>query len=239
MANKKLLLLKISGAAIKNGNKEDEIIDPDFLNELASEIKTIAKDYSVAITVGGGNIWRGKIAESIKMGRNQADQMGMLATVINAIALENCLYNQNLKSKVFSAIEMPKVANNYIVRDIKDALNNDFVCILAAGTGRAFFTTDTGIALSAAELGAEFILIGKNNVNGVYDKDPMKDKTAKFYKHLTYTEMIEKQLQVMDLTAATICKENKIKTLVFKLNEKNSIYNALTKKSLHTIISEE
>lgn len=234
--NKKLIIIKISGASLKS---EKDIIDIDFLNELARQIKEIYKSFRVAIVLGGGNIWRGNIASEIKMERYKADQMGMLATVMNSLALQSALKNVNIKANIFSTIEMEKIADNYVIRHLNDSLERDEVAILSCGTGRPYFTTDTGIAVSAAELQASYILMGKNNVDGVYDSDPNKNPNAKFFKHLTYSKAINDELKVMDSTAAAICKLTNIKTIVFKINEPNGIVNALNLKSRFTLISED
>lgn len=234
--NKKLIIIKISGASLKG---EKDIIDINFLNELALQIKEIYKSFRVAIVLGGGNIWRGNIASEIKMERYKADQMGMLATVMNSLALQSALKNIDIKANIFSTIEMEKIADNYVIRHLKDSLERDEVAILSCGTGRPYFTTDTGIAVSAAELQASYILMGKNNVDGVYDSDPNKNPNAKFFKHLTYSKAINDELKVMDSTAAAICKLTNIKTIVFKINEPNGIVNALNLKSRFTLISED
>lgn len=237
MNNKKLIVLKISGASLKGSN--NEIIDIDFLNEIARQIKVLSCDYKMAIVLGGGNIWRGNIAKNIKMERYKADQMGMLATVMNSLALQSALSNVDVKAKIFSTIEMEKIADSYIIRNLKSSLENGEIAILSCGTGRPYFTTDTGIAVSAAELGASYILMGKNNVDGVYDSDPNINPNAVFYEKLNYTKAIEDGLGVMDVTAATICRQCNIKTIVFRINKENGIIDALNKKSKFTLISED
>lgn len=236
MNNKKeLIILKISGASLK---AENDIIDIEFLNEIARQIKELSLFYKIAIVLGGGNIWRGAIANKIGMQRYKADQMGMLATVMNSLALESTLNNIGVKSKIFSTIEMEKIADSYVIRNLEFSLNNNYIAILSCGTGRPYFTTDTGIAVSAAELGATYVMMGKNNVDGVYDSDPNINKNAKFYEHLTYTKAIEDELGVMDITAASIFKQCNVKTIVFKINEYNAIIDTLNKKSKFTLISE-
>ncbi|MDE7112486.1 MAG: UMP kinase, partial [Malacoplasma sp.] len=232
---KELIIVKISGASLKG---ENDIINIDFLNEIARQIKELSLFYKVAIVLGGGNIWRGAIANQIGMQRYKADQMGMLATVMNSLALQSALSNIDVKAKIFSTIEMEKIVDSYIIRNLEFALDNNYVAILSCGTGRPYFTTDTGIAVSAAELGATYIMMGKNSVDGVYDSDPNINKNAKFFDHLTYTKAIEDQLEVMDVTAASILKQCNVKTIVFKINEYNAIINTLNKKSKFTLISE-
>lgn len=235
-SEKKLVIIKISGASLKGNN---DVIDLNFLNDIARQIKIISESYNVAIVLGGGNIWRGKIADEINMERYKADQMGMLATVMNSLALQSSLHNLNCKANIFSTIEMEKIADNYIIRNIKESLQKDEIAILACGTGRPYFSTDTGIAVSAAELNASYILMGKNNVDGVYDKDPNVFSGARFFEHLTYSKAINDELKVMDSTAAAICKEIKIKTIVFKINEPNGILDTLNLKTRFTLISED
>lgn len=234
--NKELVILKISGASLKGKN---DIIDLNFLNEIGRQIKVLSNIYNVAIVLGGGNIWRGNIAKEIGMQRYKADQMGMLATVMNSLALQSVLTNINVKSRIFSTIEMEKIADSYIIRNLETSLNNNEVAILSCGTGRPYFTTDTGVAVSAAELGATYIMMGKNNVDGVYDSDPNKNPKARFYHHLTYSKAIEMGLEVMDITAASICKQSNIKTIVFRINEYNGIINAFLNKSKFTLVSED
>lgn len=234
--NKKLIIIKISGASLKGQN---DIIDINFLNEIARQIKEISMQYKVAVVLGGGNIWRGNIASEIKMERYKADQMGMLATVMNSLALQSSLANIDVKANIFSTIEMEKIANSYIIRNLEESLNNNEIAILSCGTGRPYFTTDTGIAVSAAELHATYILMGKNNVDGVYDTDPNKNPNAVFFPHLTYSKAINDNLKVMDATAASICKQTNIKTIVFRINEPNGIVDALNLKNRFTLISEE
>lgn len=233
---KKLVIIKISGASLKGDN---DIISIDFLNQLAKQLKEISLSYKVAVVLGGGNIWRGNIASKINMERYKADQMGMLATVMNSLALQSALNNQGCKANVFSTIEMEKIADNYVIRNLKKSLDNDEIAILSCGTGRPYFSTDTGIAVSAAELGATYILMGKNNVDGVYDKDPNKYLDAKFFEHLTYTKAINDELKVMDASAASICMQTNIKIIVFKINEENGITNALNFKTRFTLISND
>lgn len=236
MNNKKLIIVKISGASLKG---EHDLFNIDFLNELARQVKELQKDFKVALVLGGGNIWRGNLASNFQMERYKADQIGMLATVMNSLALQSALKNINVKSNIFSTIEMDKIADSYIIRNIDESLNRSEIAILACGIGRPYFTTDTGIAVSAAELGASYILMGKNNVDGVYDSDPNTNENAKFFSHLTYSKAIHDELKVMDATAAAICKQTNIKTIVFKINEPNGILDALNLKTRFTLISEE
>ncbi|MDE5553246.1 MAG: UMP kinase [Malacoplasma sp.] len=232
MNNKETLLLKISGASLKAKN---DIIDFDFIKNIARQIKLMTEKFKIAIVLGGGNIWRGKTSDA-SIERYKADQMGMLATMINSLAMESIFQSYGIKTKIYSTIDMDKIANNYVIKDLLQSLQNNEVIILACGTGRPYFTTDTGTAVSAAEIKANFILMGKNNVDGVYSKDPHVHSDAVFYPKLTYERALSENLGVMDSSAVSICKENGIKTIVFKINEPNSIINALTMKSKRTII---
>lgn len=233
MKTKKTIMLKLSGASLKDKNSN---ISFEFLNHLAQQIKVLINHYNVAIVLGGGNIWRGNFVEESKMDRYQADYMGMLATVMNSVALQSVLKNNNIKCKVFSKIEMPKVADDYLIRNVLDELNNGTVTILAGGTGNPFFTTDTGSAIAAIEIKADAILMGKNDVCGVYSDDPKKNPDAIFYDQLTFDDLIVKNLKVMDAAAISLCKEYKIQIIVFKINEENSIINTLKRQNKFTII---
>lgn len=235
MENKKTIMLKLSGASL-NFNNSDEVISFEIINDLANQIKILKKYFNIAIVVGGGNIWRGSIAEKVNMKREEADYMGMLATVINSIAFQSSLKNVGVDAKVFSKIEMEKVCDTYYVRNVKEYLNNGGVAILAAGTGMPYFSTDTGSAIGAAEINASFILMGKNNVDGVYSKDPIIYNDAEFYPQLSFDDVIEKDLKVMDSTAIALCREYNIKIIVFNINDKNSIIDALNRNKKFTII---
>ncbi|MEG2801994.1 MAG: UMP kinase [Malacoplasma sp.] len=234
MNNKKLtILLKLSGASLK---VDDENISFDFLNQLAHQIKVLVEKFNVAIVVGGGNIWRGNISDKYNMVRYNADYIGMLATLMNSIAIESALSNANVKSKIFSALNVDKVVEPHIIKNVKESIENGIVTIFACGTGMPYFSTDTGSAIRAVEIGADFILMGKNNVNGVYSDDPLKNPKAIFYENISYDDLIRNDLKIMDISALSICKEYKIKLIVFKINEPNSIINVMNKKVKFTTI---
>lgn len=233
--NKTTIMLKLSGASL-NHDDTNNIISFEILNNIAQQVKTLSEHFNVAIVLGGGNIWRGSIADKVNMPREQADYMGMLATIINSIAFESILKNIGVDAKVFSKIEMEKICDTYYLRNVKSYLNSGGVAILAAGTGMPYFSTDTGSAITAIEINAKFILMGKNNVDGVYSCDPMKNPNAIFYQKLNYDEVISKNLRVMDATAIALCKEYKTKIIVFNINEKNSIVDTLNRKTKFTII---
>lgn len=233
MKKKKRIILKISGASLKSN---ENIYCNEQINNLVVQIKNLVSKYSVSIVLGGGNIFRGNLCEQYDIKQANADYIAMLATVMNCIMLENVLNNNGIKSKTFSSLKMDQVCDEFTLRDVNESLENDIVCLFAGGTGSPFFSTDTGAALRASQIGAEFILMGKNGVDGIYDSDPSKNKKAIFFNELTYDEIIERNLKVMDLTAITLCKENKIKLLVFNANEKDAFLNALENKTKNTIV---
>ena len=198
-------------------------IDPDVVNSIACEIRDIKdKGVEVAIVVGGGNIWRGVAGSAKGMDRATADYMGMLATVINALALQDALEKIGVDTRVQSAIEMKEVAEPYIRRRAMRHLEKGRVVIFAGGTGNPFFSTDTTAALRAAEIEAEVILMAKN-VDGVYDSDPRTNPDAKRFLELGYLDVLNKGLAVMDSTATSLCMENKIPLIVFNLSIKGNI----------------
>lgn len=213
-----------------------ESMDPQFLKALAMEIK-IACDggMQLAIVVGGGNIFRGATGVALGMERSCADQMGMLATVINALALQTVLEAHGMQVRVQSAITMPQVAEPFIQRRAVRHLEKGRVVIFAAGTGNPFFTTDSAAALRAAEINADILLKG-TKVDGVYDSDPVKNPDAIRYTSLTYGEVLHKRLQVMDLTAITLCRDNKIPVCVFSILEPGGLLAILKGEPRGTMI---
>ena len=215
----KRVLLKLSGEALA-GDKGIGI-NNDIVNEIATAIKKIQEiGVEVAVVVGGGNFWRGRTSEG--MDRTTADYIGMLATVMNAMALQDALENLNVATRVQTAIEMRQVAEPYIRRRAVRHLEKERVVIFGAGTGNPYFSTDTTAALRAAEMEAEVILLAKN-VDGVYDKDPKVHSDAKKFNELTYIEVLQKELKVMDSTATSLCMDNKIPIKVFELTTQNII----------------
>ncbi|MCI6271716.1 MAG: UMP kinase [Erysipelotrichaceae bacterium] len=230
----KRILLKLSGEALSaNGNN----FDPEILSDLAHQIKEIYDDgVEIAIVVGGGNFIRGKLAENIGIERVQADYMGMLATVINALAIQSSLEKVNVPTRVLTAIDMPKVAEPFIVRRAIRHLEKGRVIIFGAGTGNPYFSTDTTAALRASEIKADVILMAKNGVDGVYSADPKKDSSALKYDELNYMEVLQKGLQVMDTTATSMCMDNNIDLIVFNMNEKGNIKKAVMKEKIGTVI---
>lgn len=231
----KRVLLKLSGEALSSpGNS----FDPKILASLAKELKEVhALGVDLAIVVGGGNFIRGKVAETMGIERVQADYMGMLATVINALAVQSALEQEGVPTRVQTAIEMQKVAEPFIVRRATRHLEKKRIVIFGAGTGNPFFSTDTTAALRASEIGADVILMAKNGVDGVYNADPKLDPKATKYDKLTYMDLIQKNLAVMDTTATSMCMDNDIDLVVFNMNEKGNILKAVRGEITGTIIT--
>lgn len=231
----KRILLKLSGEALQ---AEDSIFDSEVLNDLAKQIKTIQENgVEVAIVVGGGNFVRGRMAEDLGIDRMQVDYMGMLGTVINALAIQGALEEQGVETRVQTAIEMTKVAEPYIPRRAVRHLEKGRVVVFGAGTGSAFFSTDTTAALRASEIKADVILMAKNGVDGVYSRDPNIHHDAVKYDSLSYMEVLQEKLQVMDATATSMCMDNDIDLLVFNMNEKDNIIKAVEGKAESTRIT--
>ncbi len=233
---KQNIIVKLSGAALKDSDN-DSILSGEKLVNLAKQLKTLSKKYNIGVIVGGGNIWRGQAANAHLYDRDQADYMGMLATVINSIALKETLNKNGAKAVVYSLVDMPRVAFTYNLNCVKKHLNEGNICIIAGGTGNPYFSTDTGAALHAAEIGASCILVGKDGVDGVYSDDPKKNKKAKRFDKLTYDQIIDMNLQVMDMTAIAFCKANNIKLVIFNNNQSDAIIKAINKQVKSTIVS--
>lgn len=234
-AKYKRVVLKLSGEAL--AGKEGFGINPAVIKSIAEQVKEVAEmDVEVAVVVGGGNIWRGKVGSEMGMDRASADYMGMLATVMNSLALQDSLEQLGIQTRVQSSIEMRQVAEPYIRRKAIRHLEKKRVVIFAAGTGNPYFSTDTTAALRAAEIEAEVILMAKNNVDGVYNADPVKDKNAIKYDELSYLDVIKEGLEVMDSTASSLCMDNDIPLIVFSIMEKGNIKRAIMGESLGTIV---
>jgi uridylate kinase len=233
----KRILLKLSGEVF--GGIQKYGIDPQTLSVIAEEIKSIKKlKIDVAIVVGGGNIFRGIAGSAKGMDRATADYMGMLATVINALALQDALEKIGVDSRVQTAIEMKSIAESFIRRRAMRHMEKGRVLILAAGTGNPYFTTDTTAALRAAELDVEVILKA-TKVDGIYDKDPMKYPNARKFLSITYMEVLNKGLKVMDSTAASLCMDNNIPIVVFNLTKAGNMEKVVLGKNVGTTVSKE
>jgi len=233
----KRILLKISGEALSGALEYG--IEGSTLEYIAEEIKKIhALNIDLAVVVGGGNIFRGVSAATFGMDRASADYMGMLATVINSLALQDALEKKEINTRVLSAIEMREIAEPYIRRRALRHFEKGRVVIFAAGTGNPYFTTDTAAALRAVEIGANIILKA-TKVDGVYDKDPKKFSDAVKFAGLTYTQALMKNLKVMDMTAFSLCKENNLPIIVFNMLEKDNILKVVKGENVGTLIKEE
>lgn len=221
---KKRVLIKISGAYLKG---KDSSFDIEKIQNLASQIKLLSSKYQIGIVVGGGNIFRGNLANNYRLDHNIGDQIGMLATVMNGILLQDIFLKNDIRTKVYSAFNMNTICEEFNFRNVDESLKNGDVCIFVAGTGSPFFTTDTGASLRACEIHADIILMGKNGVDGVYDKDPINNIDAKHFDHLTYKQIVDMNLKVMDLSSLVMCQENNISLLVFNIDEHNCFVKAL------------
>ena len=232
----KRVLLKLSGEALMG--EQTYGIDPPMLERVAAEVREVtALGVQVAIVIGGGNIFRGIAASAGGMDRATADYMGMLATVINALAMQNALEQLGVQTRVQSAIPMATVCEPYIRRRAQRHLEKGRVVIFAAGTGNPFFTTDTAAALRASEMGCQAIMKG-TKVDGVYSADPMKDPKAERFQKLTHLDVLSRDLKVMDAAAVSLARENGIPILVFSINKPGGLAEVLTGKGKYTIISD-
>jgi len=232
----KRVVLKLSGEALA-GN-QGYGISPEVVEVIASEVREVVElGTEVGIVVGGGNIWRGRSGSQSGMDRAAADYMGMLATVLNALALQDVMEKMGLETRVQTAIEMREIAEPYIRRRAKSHLEKGRVVIFAAGTGAPFFSTDTAAALRAAEIDAEVILMAKRGTDGVYDKDPNLHSDAVRFTELSFLELIQRGLTVIDATAASLCMENDIPVVVFDLARRGNIKRAVQRENIGTILS--
>lgn len=233
----KRVLLKLSGEALAS---DSGIFSREVLEDVAAQIKTVVEDgIEVAIVVGGGNFVRGRMADELGIDRTQVDSMGMLGTVINALAIQGALEAQGVPTRVQTAIDMIKVAEPYIPRRAVRHLEKGRVVVFGAGTGSAFFSTDTTAALRASEIKADVILMAKNGVDGVYDSDPRLNPNAKRYESLSYKDVLQQELAVMDSTATSMCMDNNIDLIVFNMNEKNNIIKAARGEATATRVARE
>jgi len=212
-------------------------IDSDVLEKFSAEVfKIIKLKVEIGIVIGGGNIYRGLSASKQGIDRVTGDQMGMLATVINSLALQNALEKRGIYTRVQSAIKMDEISEPFILRKALRHLEKKRVVIFSSGTGSPYFTTDTAAALRAIEIKADVIIKG-TRVDGVYDSDPEKNKNAKMFKNLSYQKVLEKDLRVMDLTAITLCEENKLPIKVFNMNVKDNLRKLVSGENIGTLIN--
>lgn len=232
----KRVLLKLSGEALQD-SEEKSIFSAEILNNIAEAIKKMANQgIEVAVVVGAGNIWRGKMAQTIGIEPATADYMGMLGTIINALALQSSLEKHNVDCRVLSAINVNEVAEPYIRRRALRHLEKKRVVIFAGGTGNPFFTTDTAAALRAKETNCDAILMAKNGTDGVLSADPKLDKTATLIEEITYREMLTKNLKVMDSTAVSLLQESTIEIRVFNINDLSNLKKVLDGEKVGTTI---
>lgn len=228
------ILLKLSGEALNGGDKS-QIINSDILEQYAKEIKTVMDlGVEVAIVIGGGNIFRGA---SLKSGidRSQGDYMGMLATIINGIAIQSALEAEGMKTRLLSAIKMEQIAEPFIRRRAIRHLEKGRIVIFGAGTGNPYFSTDSGGALRAVEIDANVLLKG-TNVDGVYNDDPRKNPEATKFDEISFDDVISKGLKVMDMTAFTLCKENKLPIIVFDMNKSGNLLKLVQGERIGTLV---
>ena len=229
------VLLKLSGEALLG--KRQYGIDPDRISQYAKDIKSVTKlGVQVAVVIGGGNIFRGVSAASNGMDRVQADYMGMLATVINGLALQSALEETNIPTRLQTAIKIEAVAEAYIKRKAVRHLEKGRVVIFGGGTGNPFFTTDSAAVLRAIEINADVILKG-TRVDGIYDSDPELNNNAKMFNDITFETVLDKNLKIMDSTAFTLSKENKLPIVVFNMNRKGNLKNILEGKKIGTTVN--
>ncbi len=232
------VLLKLSGESLMGNNAFG--IDPDIAQAIAHQISAVHKrGIELGIVIGGGNIWRGLSDSARGMDRSTADYMGMLATVLNALTVQDALEQEGVHTRVMSAIAMNQVAEPYIRRRAIRHMEKGRVVILAAGTGNPYFTTDTAAALRAIELDADVLLMAKNRVDGVYSADPHTDPAAVKYDHITYQHAIEKDLRVMDTAALTLCRDNCLPILVFDVGINGAILRAAGGEHAGTLVSSQ
>ncbi len=236
MAKYKRVLLKLSGEALLGKNRYG--IDPDILEQYANEIQKVRSlDIELAIVIGGGNIFRG--IQGVQGGvvdRAQGDYMGMLATVINAMALQGALEKNSIFTRLLTAIKMEQIAEPFIRRRAVRHLEKGRVVIFGAGTGNPYFTTDTAASLRAVEIEANVILKG-TRVDGIYTADPEKDKNAEKFNHISFDEVYKRGLNVMDMTAITLCQENNLPIVVFDMNTPNNLFKLLSGENIGTLVS--
>lgn len=230
------ILLKLSGEAL--AGEKGFGIDPKIVKSISEEIKQlVAHNHQVAVVIGGGNIWRGEEGAKLGMDRSQADYMGMLVTIMNSIAMQDGLEQLGVDSRVQTSLLVNQVAEPYIRRKAIRHMEKERVVFLAGGTGMPYFSTDTNAMIKAAELDSDVVLMAKNGVDGVYDKDPNTNSDAIKFDKLTYQQILEQQLRVMDLTASTMAQENDLKVVVFNMNESGNIFKAGNGEDIGTIIT--
>jgi uridylate kinase len=235
----KTVIVKISGEALSD-SKDKTIFDKAKLEDIATSIAAISSlGVRIGVVVGAGNIWRGRLAEKIGIERTTGDYMGMLGTIMNGLALQSAFEEKGLSTRVMSSINVPQVCEPYIRRKAIHHLDEGRIVIFAGGTGNPYFTTDTTATLRAREICADAILMGKNGVEGVYDDDPRTNPEAKLIKHLTFQEVVEKKLAVMDLTAVAMLEDSNIVIRVFNMQNPEDLVKVVKGDNLGSTISKE
>ena len=234
------VLIKLSGEAMMGQNKSSKVLDKDVMFEIGKQIKEL-KDLGaeIGIVIGGGNIFRGKYCEELSIKRAPADYMGMVATIFNSLAFKAVLDALNVENIVMSAININQVCEPYYHLKALSHLQKKKVVIFAGGTGNPYFSTDTAAALRASEIGADVILMAKNGVDGVYNKDPRKYSDATMYDKISFDEVLQKKLEVVDLNAINLCQSNKINLIIFNMDKKNAIIDVVKGKKIGTFVGEE
>ncbi|MDR2461780.1 MAG: UMP kinase [Mycoplasmataceae bacterium] len=235
MERKNRIIIKLSGAALKEKDSS-YIISNEKLIDLSKQIVSLKDKYEIGIVIGGGNIWRGGSSNNEIYNPAQADYMGMLATIINSIALKEAICKLDSKIDLYSLLEIPAIAKEYNIDSVNESFRNNKICIFAGGTGRPFCTTDTAASIRAVEIKANLILVAKDGVDGVYDSDPKVNKNAIRYEKLSLGDAIKMKLKVMDLESLILCEEYKINLLVFNMERNNAIVDAIERKIPVTII---
>lgn len=236
----KRILLKLSGEALMGKEKSSKVLDKTVLFDLANQVKTLVEQgMEICVVIGGGNIFRGRYSEELSIERASADYMGMVATIFNSLAFKASLDSVGVNNVVMSALNINQVCEPYYYLKARKHLANKKVVIFAAGTGNPYFSTDTCSALRASEMGADVILMAKNGVDGVYNKDPRKYDDAIKYESISYSQVLEQKLEVIDLSAINLCCDNKIKLIVFNMDEENAIIDVANGAKIGTLIGEE
>ena len=236
----KRILLKLSGEALMGKEKSSKVLDKTVLFNLANQVKEIVNQGTeVCIVIGGGNIFRGKYSEELSIERASADYMGMVATIFNSLAFKASLDAIGVDNVVMSALNINQACEPYYYLKAKKHLKNKKVVLFAAGTGNPYFSTDTCAALRASEMNVDVILMAKNGIEGVYNKDPKKHSDATMYDYISYSDVLTQKLEVIDLSAINLCSDNKIKLIVFNMDKENAIIDVANGAKLGTIIGEE
>ena len=236
----KRVLVKLSGEAMMGQNKSSKVLDKDVMFEIGKQIKELKDSgVEVGIVIGGGNIFRGKYCEELSIKRAPADYMGMVATIFNSLAFKAVLDSLEVENVVMSSININQVCEPYYHLKALSHLQKKKVVIFAGGTGNPYFSTDTAAALRASEIGADVILMAKNGVDGVYNKDPRKYSDATMFDKITFDEVLQKKLEVVDLNAINLCQSNKINLIIFNMDKKNAIIDVVKGKKIGTFVGEE